>query len=157
MVHKGRPALFCFMELLLQRFQFSETETIGKLFVSGKFECWTLEDASRPGRPKVPGRTAIPAGRYRVVITWSNRFRQRMPLLLNVPGFAGIRIHSGNTSEDTSGCILVGKERGLEYLDGSREAYQQLFKKLDEADNREFNFITIEERRDLQYEYEDGI
>ena len=142
---------FLFMDLLLQRIQFTETETIGEITIGGKHECWTLEDTSRPGQPKVHSKTAIPAGRYRVVITFSNRFRQRMPLLLNVPGFAGIRIHAGNTSEDTSGCILVGKERGLEYLDGSRAAYRDLFAKLDEADKREFNFITIEERRGRQY------
>ena len=106
------------MELLtLDRIWRSDDTTIGILKHDGKQICFTLEDKVReiPGKPvdqwKVPSRTAIPSGEYDVVITMSNRFKRLMPLLLDVPGFAGVRIHSGNTHEDTEGCILLGTGR----------------------------------------------
>jgi len=76
-----------------------------------------LEDAVREvaGKPvcdwKMPGQTAIPMGNYRVIINFSNRFQKFLPLLLDVPGFAGVRIHAGNTHKDTEGCILLGQGR----------------------------------------------
>ena len=81
--------------------------------VSRAFFCDTLEPTWRdigPGRPgrKLPGRTAIPEGRYPVAVTFSPRFGRWLPLLLHVPMFTGVRIHAGNTAEDTAGCILVG-------------------------------------------------
>ena len=90
-----------------------KTYTIGRLEIDGVYFCDTLEPAWRdlgPGRPghKIAGRTAIPEGRYPVVITWSPKFGQWLPLLLHVPQFEGIRIHAGNTPDDTEGCILVG-------------------------------------------------
>lgn len=84
-----------------------EHATLGQLFVDGEFQWWTLEDRLHDG-PKVPGETCIPAGRYPVIMTLSTRFGKVMPLLVGVPGFAGIRIHGGNTDRDTLGCILVG-------------------------------------------------
>lgn len=83
--------------------------TIGKLFVDGEWQWWTLEDQLRPpSAPKVAGATAIPAGSYRVKKTWSNRFGKLMWQICDVPGFAGVRIHVGNTPADTEGCVLVG-------------------------------------------------
>ena len=92
---------------------------IGNLYLNGIFFSNTLEDKDRGLKQdmaldiikelKVYGQTAIPSGRYKVVVTYSNRFKRPLPLLLNVPGFDGIRIHAGNTPEDTHGCILVGK------------------------------------------------
>jgi hypothetical protein len=100
------------MELKLNRIFFAETYTIGKLYIDGKYYCDTLEDVVRPETaPKVQHQTAIPFGHYEVVVTMSNRFKKLLPLLLNVPKFDGIRIHSGNTDSDTSGCILVGENK----------------------------------------------
>ena len=87
------------MELRLVRETFTAVSTIGRLMVDGLFDSYTLEDVVRDG-PKIPGRTAIPYGRYQVIIDYSNRFKRPMPLLLNVPGFTGIRIHQGNTDAE---------------------------------------------------------
>ncbi len=99
------------MKLELKRLYFKETYTIGKLYVDGVYQCDTLEDTHRPDGDKVYSETCIPEGAYQVIINMSNRFKKLMPLLLNVPGFEGIRIHSGNTAADTSGCILVGQNK----------------------------------------------
>ena len=82
---------------------------------------------------KVYGETAIPAGKYEVVVTWSNKFKQYMPLLLNVPGYSGVRIHSGNSAADSLGCILVGKNTQVGKVLNSRSWYRQLFPKIREA------------------------
>jgi hypothetical protein len=125
------------MHLNLKRIYKGLETTIGQLFINGaqEFDCWTLEDVVRPeGEPKVYGKTAIPKGRYEVVITMSNRFKQPMPLLKNVPGFEGIRIHPGNKAGDTDGCILVGRSRvNDDFIGESRLAYIALFQKLDRA------------------------
>lgn len=111
--------------------------TLGTLYADGVKEAETLEDEVRevPGEPvakwKVPGKTAIPVGKYRVVLTHSTRFKKVLPELLNVPGFTGVRIHSGNTKEDTEGCILVGEERGPDRVLRSREAMFELMALLD--------------------------
>ena len=93
--------------------------TLGQLYLDGILECLTLEDVVRqdpnPLTPeneaKVYGATAIPAGEYKVIIDFSQRFNKDMLHVLDVPGFTGIRIHSGNTDHDTLGCILVGSEK----------------------------------------------
>ena len=98
------------MELSLQRIVKDKAYTLGKLRIDGEEFCHTLEPRWRePEAKKVKGRTAIPEGRYPVVITRSPKFKQWLPLLLHVPKFEGIRIHAGNTVEDTAGCILVGE------------------------------------------------
>lgn len=97
------------VNLLLTRTVYSAQSTIGELRLGGELLCHVLEDVvRRPGAPKVWGRTAIPAGTYEVVITYSTRFRQPLPLLLHVPGYEGVRLHSGNTATDTEGCLLLG-------------------------------------------------
>ena len=82
---------------------------------------------------KVKGETAIPAGTYQVIISHSNRFKRELPLLLNVPGFEGIRIHPGDTAEDTEGCILPGKRIGENCVLDSRTAFNELFATLEAA------------------------
>lgn len=136
------------MKLLVQREMFSDKSTIGTLYVDGVKECHTLEDKDRhleEGGEKVYGETAIPRGIYKVVITYSNRFKKPMPLLVDVPGFEGVRIHPGNTAEDTHGCILVGVGIGQDTLYNSRQAYERLFNKLEAAESIG-DEITIEVR-----------
>jgi hypothetical protein len=106
------------MNLILKRIHYGDTFTVGQLYEETKYGlspiCYTLEDKFRQvdGQPvsewKVQNATAIPRGTYNVSITMSNRFKTRLPLLHDVDGFTGIRIHSGNSSKDTEGCILVG-------------------------------------------------
>ncbi len=129
------------VKLLLQRKWAVKDATIGELFIDGVnepvFECYTLEDVVRMAGVKVQDKTAIPTGTYRVVVDWSPRFLKNMFHILDVPGFEGIRIHSGNTAEDTDGCILVGQTVDLVEgsIGASRIAYEQLFRKLsDEKD-----------------------
>jgi hypothetical protein len=130
--------------LRLVREPSADGATFGVLFVDGRFECFTIEDQVRSG-PKVPGKTAIPAGRYQVVVTPSARFQRRLPLLVDVPGFSGIRIHPGNTINDTDGCLLPGTriERTALAVRESRVAFQRLFAKLEAADGDQV-WITIE-------------
>lgn len=105
--------------------------THGCLFVDGRFLCFTLEDAIRD--VKVPGQTAIPAGRYRVIVTPSVRFQRPLPLLLDVPGFSGVRIHPGNGIGDTEGCVLVGLDRDETRVLQSRLAMDKLFPLIEAA------------------------
>jgi hypothetical protein len=98
------------MELRLRREIFNPDFTLGKLYCDDSFVGYTCEDTEREGE-KVYGRTAIPRGRYRVEISHSSRFGKDMPIVLDVPGFTGVRIHGGNTAADTLGCPLLGAER----------------------------------------------
>jgi uncharacterized protein DUF5675 len=120
------------MELLLERVEKKPGFTIGSLSVDGDWQCWTIEDETRDG-PKVPGKTAIPAGKYWVQVTMSARFKKPLPLLLNVPNFEGVRIHPGNTAEDTEGCILPGADRYASSVGRSRVAFDALFVKIKDA------------------------
>jgi hypothetical protein len=129
------------MKLLLQRFHYEPEYTLGKLYVDGVYQCFVLEDTLR--EVKIQDETAIPAGNYRVIISVSPRFGKEYPRLLDVPGFDGVLIHSGNNSKDTSGCLLVGTNwDGTDTITGSRVAYMQLFLKIQEAFKKEE--ITIE-------------
>lgn len=114
------------MILKLNRIYKAQTYTIGKLYIDGKLFSDTLEDRVREDGVKVYGETAIPFGTYRVIINKSNRFKCLMPLLLNVPNFEGIRIHSGNTDSDTHGCILVGNNTKKGMVTESKITFNKL-------------------------------
>ena len=132
------------MELNLYRHTYNtrgDRNIIGDLFIDGEFFCYTLEDERRADGVKVYGETAIPTGTYNIKVTKSNRFKRLMPLLLDVPLFKGIRIHGGNTSKDTLGCILVAFNTDYKKIWGTAEKY--LTKELKEAD---YITITIEDR-----------
>ena len=88
------------MNITVKRIFKGPKYTIGKLYIDGKYFCDTLEDTVRAPGVKIPGRTAIPAGKYQIEITESIRFNRLMPIIKDVPGFSGVRIHSGNTAED---------------------------------------------------------
>ena len=157
------------MELILERIAKRKTYTIGRLSLTpdpspiergdskappkggglegASYFCDTLEPTWRDyanGAYKVKGRSAIPEGRYAVVISFSPKFQQWLPILLGVPKFEGIRIHAGNCSEDTEGCILVGKNREVGKVLDSRIWVHRLKQKIVEAKDRgEPVWITI--------------
>ena len=116
------------MNLELVREDFSDTTTIGRLYVDGRFECYVLEDAVRD--KKIPHETAIPYGRYELTVSYSPRFGRYLPLLLNVPNFSGIRIHSGNNHKDTEGCLILGQVKSEEQVLNSRKAFDLFYPKL---------------------------
>lgn len=118
------------MKLSLIRKSRSEDFTLGELFIDGQFFCYTVEDKVRPLGEKVFGKTAIPAGSYKVIINMSNHFKKEMPLLLSVPGFEGVRIHSGNTAEDSEGCIIIGMVKTENGVGMSRVAFTKLMDKI---------------------------
>lgn len=141
------------MEILVKRNEpLTHTFTHGKLYVDGQFLCYTLEDEVREieGLPvekwKVKGVTAIPRGRYRVILTKSPRFGRMLPEVLNVPGYQNIRIHSGNRSTDTEACILVGmQETGIDWIGNSREAEGLVVADIQESINAgEQVWLTVE-------------
>ena len=129
------------MKLELIRKEFTEMSTIGDLLIDGEFFCYTLEDAVRD--KKINGVTAIPYGTYEVIINFSDRFQKPMPLLLNVPNFEGIRIHSGNTAEHTEGCLLLGFTKTKDFIGNSKLAFNQFMPKLQAGLKTSKVFITI--------------
>lgn len=134
------------MELTLNRIFLGSSATIGELLINDKHLCDTLEDRVRPEGEKVYGKTAIPEGTYEVKLTHSPRFKKILPEILNVPNFSGIRIHTGNSSKDTEGCILVGTWDGEkeDWISDSRIAFDELMTLLEEAtNNKEKVTITV--------------
>lgn len=121
------------MELKLTRRWLTKDSTIGDLTVNGQWECFVIEDNYPTPWVKTPAKTAIPVGHYEVIVNLSNRFKVDMPLLLNVPQYQGIRIHPGNTSADTEGCLLPGRQRDVDKVLESRLAYDALFTKIKAA------------------------
>ena len=122
------------------------TYCIGKLYIDGIYQCDVLEDTDRGLddkmseaeilKKKVKGQTAIPSGVYPVYITWSPKYKKPMPLIENVKGYSGIRIHSGNSSKDTEGCLLVGKNKEVGKVLESRKTYNELFNILNKTDEK---------------------
>ncbi len=122
------------MTFHLKRIHLADNFTVGQLYLNEDLVCYTLEDTVREieGMPvatwKVPKQTAIPKGEYPLSITFSNRFQKDLPILENVEGFIGIRIHTGNSPLDTEGCILVGMtwDGSSGWIADSREAFKLL-------------------------------
>lgn len=138
------------MKIHIEREIKSDYLTSGSLYIDGFFECYTLEDPVRDlgekCEGKVYGKTAIPAGEYSLVLSFSNRFQKYMPEILQVPCFTGIRIHSGNKPEHSEGCVLVGTNRTKEGLitgGTSRPAFENLMRKLRIAEKKEKILISI--------------
>jgi hypothetical protein len=146
--------LFKDMELQLKRETFTEQSTIGTLSIEGKFECFVLEDRDRGlsdtmplekiAGTKVYGKTCIPYGRYEVDWTMSARFKVMMPILLNVKGYSGIRIHKGNTEVDSLGCLLCGTRKKSNMITESTLATRNLYAKIESAKKQgQRIYITI--------------
>lgn len=133
------------MNIVIDRKWKKDTYTIGNLYINGVLFSNTLEDKDRGltsamtleeiGKKKIYGQTAIPSGTYEVKMTYSNRFHSRawgkkyegkVPELLNVKGFGGVRIHPGNKAADTLGCIFVGKNSAVGMVTNSQAYYFKL-------------------------------
>lgn len=142
------------MELKLERIARKSTYTIGKMYINGEYFCDTIEDVDRGLKQtddlnkissvKVKGQTAIPTGEYIVTKTFSTRFKRNMYLLNNVPGFEGIRIHSGNTEKDTEGCLILGKNKAVGKVLESRDTVNAFEKILDKVISKEQICIVVE-------------
>lgn len=140
------------MKLELIRIANRPTYCIGKLYIDGVWFCDTIEDTDRGLddsmsvdeilKKKIKGETAIPTGIYKIEITYSPKYKRMMPLLIGVKGYSGVRIHSGNTSKDTEGCLLVGRNTKVGMVTESRNTYQRLFARLQNAKD-----ISIEIKR----------
>lgn len=115
------------MELLVHRIWKTDRTTIGELTIDGDHFCYTLEDVVRPPGVKIPKETAIPEGRYRLVIDFSQRYQRNMPHVLDVPMFTGIRLHAGNTEADTEGCVIVALHKLVDKVTESRLAFNALY------------------------------
>jgi len=138
------------MEIKLVRKVLTNTYTDGELYVNGIFFCFVVEDKVRAKAGfwkralKVYAETAIPYGRYPVVVTWSNRFKRMLTGIFNVPDFEGIRIHNGSTSKSSAGCPIVSYKRlqsGVLFND--KAAMNDLCNLVAEKQKTEKVFITI--------------
>lgn len=144
------------MKLTLKRIALRDTYTIGHLYIDGQRFCDTIEDTVRDinrngvfdnGERKVPGKTAIPYGTYRITLAvQSPKYSKRklydfckgyLPRLLDVPHFDGILIHIGNTAEDSAGCILVGQNRQVGKVLNSTATFKRLYAVLKQAADRD--------------------
>lgn len=147
------------MDIKLKRTTFTDKSTIGELSINGAFECFVLEDTDRGLKDsmtfdeikklKVYGETAIPYGVYKIVVTKSERFSKMkgsdvyLPLLLNVKGYEGIRIHTGNKPADTHGCLLPARKKGINVVTESTTAFNNLNEKINWA-LKKGEIVTIE-------------
>ena len=139
------------MKLTLKRIALRSTYTIGRLYVDSNYFCDTLEDTVRDlnkngkfdnGEKKVYAKTAIPYGTYEIKWTYSPRFKKYTPQLMNVPSFEGIRIHAGNTSADTEGCLLLGENKKVGMVLNSRATINKFYPLIKEACSK--GKVTIE-------------
>lgn len=124
------------MKLTLKRIALRPTYTIGKLYIDDAYFCDTLEDTVRDtnksgkfdnGEQKIKGKTAIPYGTYEIKWTYSPRFKKYTPQLMSVPSFEGIRVHAGNTSADTEGCLILGENKQVGKVLNSRATINKFY------------------------------
>lgn len=139
------------MKLTLKRIALRPTYTIGKLYIDDVYFCDTIEDTVRDinkngkfdnGEKKVRSKTAIPYGTYEIKWTYSPRFKKYTPQLMNVPSFEGIRIHAGNTSADTEGCLILGENKQVGKVLNSRATINKFYPIIKEACSK--GKVTIE-------------
>lgn len=130
------------MKLTLKRIALRPTYTIGKLYIDDVYFCDTIEDTVRDlnkngkfdnGEKKIHSKTAIPYGTYEIKWTYSPMFKKYTPQLMNVPSFEGIRIHAGNTSADTEGCLILGKNKQVGKVLNSRDTINKFYPIIKEA------------------------
>lgn len=142
------------MTIQVVRKVYTDKSTISEVYINNKLICYMLEDKDRGllqqmsieeiKKKKVYAITAIPLGKYEVVITYSNRFKKDLPLLLNVPGYEGVRIHPGNTAENTEGCLLPLTSHSVDIGYDSKLAFNKLFTIIKEViQNKEKVYIEI--------------
>lgn len=125
-------------DLLLIRRWFTTKSTIAEVWTNtpdgSEFLCYTLEDEARPSGVKIEKHTCIPAGDYRIQVTWSNRFKRPLPIIYNQEDltikdydhtWSGVRFHPGNLPDHTEGCPLPGMTRSVDRVDGSRIAFDE--------------------------------
>lgn len=144
------------MNLNLKRKDFTETYTLGNLFIEDKYFCDTLEDKDRDldnsmsleyiKTEKVYGKTAIPRGTYEITLdvvspkfkdrTWAKFCGGKLPRLIDVKGYEGVLIHVGNRAEDTLGCILVGQNATNGFINNSTNTFKKLYKLLQDSKNK---------------------
>lgn len=146
------------MKLTLKRIALKPTYTIGKLYIDDNYFCDTLEDTVRDtnkdgkfdnGEKKIKGKTAIPYGTYEITTNivsqrfknrvWAKPYGGKIPRLINVPSFDGVLLHPGSSAEDTSGCLLVGKNTIVGRLADSQKTFHALMQKIKNQKN-----LTIE-------------
>ena len=141
------------MNLQLKRFRYTSDKTFGKLYIDGKFFCYTLEDTLRPWGIKVRGITGIPAGEYNIKMSESWRFKRVLPMIYSEDNgyelknagvsFKGIRIHRGNYPRDTEGCILVGLTINDWGVGDSTKAEKRLVHRLKDIDVETITIINL--------------
>ena len=141
------------MNLTLKRLNLTPNYTEGELYVNGVYFCKTLEDANRDlnkngqfdnSEKKVYGETCIPYGKYKIILSYSPKFKRELPEILEVPNFQGIRMHRGNKISDTYGCVLCGEKVKNGYLSNSTPYEIKLVELFKQAKSRnEESFIEI--------------
>ncbi len=141
------------MVITIVRKEFTDKYTMGELLLDGKFFCYTMEDTDRNvtendtdakiKQVKVPKRTAIPYGDYRIMLSFSKKLKRFLPILLDVPAFRGIRIHKGSTQDWSSGCILVGMKKLQNKLSDITNAENLLMEALKKVNETEPIYIKI--------------
>lgn len=150
------------MKLVLKRINNQDNYCEGKLYIDGTYQCDVIEDTDRGltnemsiteiQSKKVYGETAIPKGTYQITLdvvspkfkdrSWATFCEGKLPRLLDVPGFEGVLIHTGNEASNSLGCLLVGQKTKDGWVSNSTQTFKNLYYKLKQATDQ--ITITIE-------------